>query len=645
MCGIAGELRIGRGINERLTAMANALAHRGPDDSGIWSDEAEGIGLAHRRLAIVELSAAGHQPMHSAHGRFVLVFNGEIYNHDALRAELAALGAAPAFRGHSDTETLLAGFECWGLRGTLERARGMFAIAAWERDTRTLTLARDRLGEKPLYVAETATGMVFASELGAIRRHGAIDGRVDRGALALLLRHAYVPAPWTILAGVRKLLPGTMLTIAADGRQVTETYWDARATVAQARATPFDGTPDEAVDALESTLRAAVQEQLMSDMPLGAFLSGGVDSSTIVALMQTGSAQRVRTFTIGFEAAEFDEADHARAVAAHLGTDHRELRVSNQAARDVVPLLPQMYGEPFADSSQIPTYLVSALARQHVTVALSGDGGDELFAGYNRYTAASAASSTLARVPRWLRRPAGAALGALSAETWDALLTPVMAVAPAARRLRRPGDKLLKVAAALGATDTLDLYRRLVSQWPRPADVVLGATESPTALDAPTGLPTGTSAAEQMMLLDLVSYLPDDILAKVDRAAMAVSLETRVPMLDPRVVALAWRLPMDLKLREGVGKWALRQVLYRHVPRTLIERPKWGFAVPLAAWLRGPLRDWADDLLSVESLRADGYFDVTAVRSAWKSHRSGMHDRSAALWCILAFQAWRRTPV
>jgi asparagine synthase (glutamine-hydrolysing) len=640
MCGIAGEFRVGPGIESRLRAMEQALAHRGPDDAGTWCDESVGLGLAHRRLAIVDLTAAGHQPMLSASGRFVTVFNGEIYNHDGLRTELAAAGAAPAFRGHSDTETLLAGFEHWGVAGTLQKARGMFAIAVWDCEAQELLLTRDRLGEKPLYYASSARGLVFASELRALRRHPAVDGRVDRGALALLLRHAYIPAPFSILKGVAKLPPGAILTVQADGSTQLSSYWDARSAIRAARARPFAGTEAEAVDALDALLRDAVGSQLMSDVPLGAFLSGGVDSSTVVALMQAASAKKVRSFTIGFDVPGYDEAAHARAVADYIGTDHTELFVTAESARDVVPLLARMYAEPFADSSQIPTYLVSALARKHVTVALSGDGGDELFGGYNRHLVAGSSQALLSLLPRGLRRGLGSALHQVSPERWDAMLGPLAGVLPERFRFARPGEKVHKAAAAIGATDARALYRSLISQWPDPARVLLDATEPPTALDDASAIPASATLAEQMMELDAVSYLPDDILAKVDRAAMAVSLETRVPLLDHRVFEFAWSLPAEWKVRDGRGKRPLRAVLDRYVPRALIERPKVGFGVPVGAWLRGPLRGWAEELLSPQRLAREGFFREPEISRSWAEHLSGRRDHAARLWCVLAFQAW-----
>jgi asparagine synthase (glutamine-hydrolysing) len=645
MCGFAG--MFGGAWREAdagplLGAMARTLAHRGPDDEGLWWDTGARVGLAHRRLSVVDLSAAGHQPMVSHGGRYVIAYNGEIYNHLELRQSLP--DGLP-WRGRSDTETLLACFEAWGLRATFERCIGMFALALWDREERVLTLARDRLGEKPLYYgwqgAAGASTLLFGSELKALRAHPAFAGEVDRGALCLLLRHGNVPAPHSIYRGVHKLEPGCLLRF-EPGRPapMATRYWSAAQVALEGMAQPFQGSPVEAVDALEALLGEAVGRQMVADVPLGAFLSGGIDSSTVVALMQKQATGPVKTFSIGFHEAGYDEAGHARAVARHLGTDHHELYLTAQQAMAVIPRLPALYDEPFADSSQIPVFLVSQLARQQVTVSLSGDGGDELFAGYNRYQLTASLWRHLSRTPRPLRRSAAWLITRLAPDTW----TRWAAGTPFAKRWSSLGEKLHKGASIMAAETAADLYQGLVSNWTEPAQVVLDAQEPPTLLSAaPDGL-AGLGECETMMLLDLMTYLPDDILTKLDRAAMAVGLETRVPFLDHHVVEFAWRLPMHYKLRPvGQGyttKWAVRQVLQRHVPRALVERPKAGFGVPLERWLRGPLRDWAEALLSEPRLRREGVFNPAPIREKWAEHLSGRRHWQHQLWCVLMFQAW-----
>ena len=649
--------------------MSDTLAHRGPDDAGAWVDAAAGLALGHRRLAVLDLSPAGHQPMHSASGRFVIAFNGEIYNHADLRGELQSRGAAPAWRGHSDTETLLAGFEHWGIEATLKRAVGMFALALWDRAERRLYLARDRFGEKPLYYGRVGGAFVFGSELKALRAYPGFVNPVSREALRQYFRFMYVPAPLSIYDGIYKLPPGCLLTLTAEGLErgadlgsvpllhsgasapssIRETggislrpYWslgDAVATGARARLSD----EGEALDALEGALREAVRVQSLADVPLGAFLSGGVDSSTIVALMQQQASRPVRTFTVGFEEAGFDESSHARAVARHLGTDHSELFVTAAEARAVIPLLPVMYDEPFADSSQIPTHLVCRAARQQVTVALSGDAGDELFGGYNRYFWAPRIWSRVARLPYPARQALAAALQSAAPSAWDRLLGRAGVV--------RPGEKLHKLGRALRGVRSLDdLYWNLVSEWPDPAGLVVsgegggsGARGAGSISDYPareSEIADVLDPVERMMFRDALGYLPDDILCKVDRAAMAVSLETRVPFLDHRVAELAWRLPVSMKVRGNAGKWALRQILYRHVPRELIERPKAGFALPVGQWLRGPLRDWAEALLDAGRLGREGYLEPGLVRAAWSEHLGGRYDRIPRVWSLLMFQSW-----
>lgn len=640
MCGLTGYLikNTDTPLLEMLREMAGAIVHRGPDSYGYWADAQAGIGLAHRRLAIVDLSPAGAQPMASVSARYVLAFNGEIYNHLHLRNTLQSEGKVVSdWRGHSDTETLLAGFDAWGIEATLEKCIGMFAIAVWDKQTQTLTLARDRLGEKPLYYGWQGQGsraaFLFGSELSALRQHPAFAADINRDALALYMRHNCIGGVQSIYSGIYKLAPGHMLTVSlAAQHPVVRAWWSAAAVARQSVAQPFSGSPDEAVNALEALLRDAVGQQMMADVPLGAFLSGGIDSSTVVALMQAQSSRPVRTFSIGFHEAGYNEAEHAKAVAQHLGTDHTELYVTAQQALDVIPKLPSLYSEPFADSSQIPTFLVSQLARQHVTVSLSGDAGDELFCGYNRYQMTEGLWGKLSRIPRPLRQMIAGLITALPPTTWDKL----GAVLP----MSRVGDKLHKGAAVLGSHSVADLYRGMVSHWDDPASVVLCATEPASVLTGTAPNLQGLSDVEMMMALDMLSYLPDDILAKVDRAAMGVSLETRVPFLDHRVVEFAWSLPLHYKLRHGVTKWPLRQVLFRHVPRELIERPKMGFGVPIDQWLRGPLRDWAESLLSESRLRTEGFFNPVPIRQKWAEHLSGARNWQYHLWDVLMFQAW-----
>lgn len=650
MCGFAGYLGWG-GVNDSdgeldlLRRMGLAILRRGPDSAGEWLDPERRIGFGYRRLAILDLSEAGHQPMHSPGGRYVISFNGEIYNHLELRAELEAAGQAPAWRGHSDTETLVAGFEAWGIEATLRKTVGMFAMGVWDRRSAVLTLARDRMGEKPLYFGWQGQGrqaaFIFGSELKALRLHPSFRGRVDRNALTLFLRHNYIPAPHSIYEGIAKLTPGCLLEVSLDRPDaVIRPYWSFAEVARAGYANPFCGTEGEAVDTLEALLTKAVGQQMVADVPLGAFLSGGVDSSTVVALMQAQSTKPVKTFTIGFHEQGFNEAQHAAAVARHLGTEHTELYVTPGDALGVIPDLPALYDEPFSDSSQIPTHLVAKLARQHVTVSLSGDAGDELFAGYARYDLAHRMWGKLEKVPRRLRGLLGWGLRGVSPAAWNRSLGLVGGLLPRRLRLSNPGDKIHKGADVLACPDLDALYLGLVSHWKRPGEVVLGAREPRTLL---SGLDAGFSRLDgisRMMALDALTYLPDDILVKVDRAAMGVSLESRVPMLDHRVVAFAWSLPLGMKLRGGHSKWPLRQVLYRHVPKALIERPKMGFGVPIDAWLRGPLRSWAEELLSETRLRQECFFDVAIIRRAWEEHLQSKGNWQYLLWDVLMFQAW-----
>jgi len=646
MCGLIGFLGgqadfVFAGDGALLKRMADTITHRGPDDAGYWYDVDQRIGLGHRRLSILDLSPAGHQPMQSGSSRYVIAFNGEIYNHTLLRQTMEVSGQAPTWRGHSDTETLLSGFDVWGIQGTVERAIGMFAFAVWDRQTSTLTLGRDRLGEKPLYYGWQSDVFLFGSELKALKAHPAFENNINRGALCLYTRHNYIPAPYSIYEGIAKLRPGSLLTVSLQQREPKVwAYWSGAQVAEFGVANAFVGSAEQAVDALELLLKDAVRQQMMADVPLGAFLSGGVDSSTVVALMQAQSSKPVKTFTIGFNEEGYNEAVHAKAVAKHLGTNHTELYVTAEQARAVIPRLPTLYDEPFSDSSQIPTFLVSQLARQHVTVSLSGDAGDELFCGYNRYQMTANLWRKLAAVPLPLRKMAARGITSISPQSWNRLAGALAGLILRSARFANVGDKLHKGAGVLASQSADALYLGLVSHWHDPAAVVIGGHEPPTLLTGNVPALEGLDDVQRMMALDMLTYLPDDILAKVDRAAMGVSLETRVPFLDHRVVEFAWSLPQSMKLRDGQTKWALRQVLYRHVPQALIERPKMGFGVPIDSWLRGPLREWAEDLLSETRLKRDGFFHPAPIRQKWAEHLSGQRNWQYHLWDVLMFQAW-----
>lgn len=682
MCGITGfwetPNRSEGELNETARKMANAIVHRGPDKSGVWSDPHAGIALGHQRLSILDLSSSGHQPMTSTSGRFVIVFNGEIYNHLDLRAELDNSSSSSVhsgdtcaklkWRGHSDTETLLAGFECWGVATTLAKTVGMFSIVLWDAQQRTLHLARDRFGEKPLYYgwsgSRTRNAFVFGSELKALRAFPSFVNSVCREALAQYMRFMYVPAPRSIHKGIYKLEPGCLISIKGAAplgppsqplhspavyESLTLIRWWTFANVVKfGMHNPITNQLD-AIKELEQRLSVAVKLQSQADVPLGAFLSGGMDSSAIVALMQQQATNPVKTFTVGFEESEFDESPYARSVAKHLGTDHTELFVTATEAQEVIAKLPVIYDEPFADSSQIPTFLVCYTARKHVKVALSGDAGDELFGGYNRYFWGPRIWAKLGWLPYPVRQILGVAISAIPLTAWNALSFPINALLPDGRGIVNAGDKAYKLAARLSGVRGLDdLYKSLVSEWQDPAQVVRGSNsclvlEPNSLLDGVLphdGLAGEVNSPLRMMYRDSMTYLPDDILCKVDRAAMASSLETRVPFLDHRVVELAWQLPLGMKIIDGQGKWPLRQLLYKHVPRHLIERPKAGFGIPVGQWLRGSLRPWAEDLLDENRLSSEGYFYPAPIRKKWSEHLSGRRDHTASIWAVLMFQAW-----
>ncbi len=640
MCGIAGFVTgasfdgLARELAEVSSAMDACLQHRGPDDHGVWVDQDSGVALVHRRLSILDLSPAGHQPMLSADGRFVIIYNGEVYSHQPIAAELAGRGCH--FRGHSDTEVIVNSFAENGIEPTLNRMIGMFAIALWDRRERSLILIRDRLGIKPLYWAKFGKLFLFGSELKALRAHPGWIPEIDRNAVAAFMRHNYIPAPHTIYRGVHKLEPGSILTLPWQGEPQISRFWNAHVIARNGILNPLDGNDAELTEQLETLLQDAVARRMIADVPLGAFLSGGVDSSTVVALMQQAHLGRVRTFSIGFDIAGYNEAPHAAAVAGHLGTDHSELTVTSGQALDLIPRLPDIYDEPFADSSQIPTYFVSAMTRRHVTVALSGDGGDELFAGYNRYQLTQRFWQALAILPRPMRTAAAAALTMVTPDRWTALAS----VLPARLRPPQTGDKLHKVATVLKLDSADAIYRRLVSHWD-PAAIMPDVPEPPSIIRDQRLPQEFPDLLARMQFLDLVTYLPDDILTKLDRASMAVALEARVPLLDHRVVEFSWRLPRKAKVRNRTSKWILRQVLYRHVPPALVERPKMGFGIPLGEWLRGPLRDWAEALLSETRLREAALLDAEVVRRFWQEHLDGSRNWQYLLWDVLMLEAWR----
>jgi asparagine synthase (glutamine-hydrolysing) len=644
MCGLAGfvEERGGgqqSGLEALASRMAEALRHRGPDDQGVWADPDAGIALGHRRLSILDLSPAGHQPMFSPSGRFVIIYNGEIYNCEQLRQELISERPELRFRGHSDTEVMLAAFEQYGIEPALKRMNGMFAFALWDRCERMLLLARDRFGEKPLYYGSAGGIFLFASELKSLRVHPAFRGEIDREAVACYLRFNCIPAPYSIYRNIHKLLPGTVLRY-RNGEVTTQAFWSLRPSVERALVEPFPGTEEQAQEELDHLLRDAVKLRMHADVPLGAFLSGGIDSSLIVALMQAQSDRPVRTFSIGFREKAYDEAEDARAVARHLGTDHTELYVTSAEAIDLVSRLPDVYDEPFADSSQIPTLLVSQLTRRHVTVSLSGDGGDEVFGGYNRYTWGGRLWNGLERTPRSLRRLAAVGMTAVGPQLWDAAFKRVGPLLPKSWRQRMPGYKVHKLAGLLASEGPMEMYASMASHWLEPQRVVAGAAPlSPLHMIEDQWLKM-PEFEQQAMYLDTITYLPNDILVKLDRATMAFGLEGRIPYLDPRVVEFAWRLPLQMKVRPNQGKWILRQVLHRYVPENLVERPKMGFGVPLDSWLRGPMREWAEALLAPRRLQEEGFFDPAAVRQKWDDHLHGRGAWQFHLWDILMFQLW-----
>jgi asparagine synthase (glutamine-hydrolysing) len=638
MCGITGF--IGRPnsssaeLRERCERMMTALRHRGPDDEGSYIEAENGLALGFRRLSIVDLSSAGHQPMHSASGRYVIVFNGEIYNFEELRKELAGV----LYRGHSDTEVMLAAFEAWGVEPTLRRLNGMFAIALWDKHERQLFLARDRFGEKPLYYGRNHGTFFFGSELKALCAHPEFVGEIAPEAIHAFLRYNYVPTPLSIYQGIHKLPPGHWVRIALDAQQdgVPQPYWSLKDVVQNGLANPLAGSDAELIDEFHQRLKRSTRSRMLADVPLGAFLSGGIDSSTVVALMQAQSARPVRSFSIGFHEKGFNEAHQSAQVARHLQTEHTEFYATGVNALDEIPKLARVYDEPFADSSQVPTMVIARMTRQHVTVALTGDGGDELLGGYNRYLWHGRVWNAIRGVPQPLRRAGSALLGFLSVDAWNKMTHPLMETLPVRFQHSQIGDKIHKLRRILGAGTPEDLYRLITSTWTNPSD--LTAVPPEHTMPPPEWLAQG-SFVEQMMYYDALTYLPDDILAKVDRATMAASLESRTPYLDHEFAEFVWRLPSRMKIREGKGKWILREVLKQYVPEQLFDRPKMGFGIPLGEWMRGPLREWCESFLSPQSLMAGGYLRPEAIRKVWQEHLSGI-DHGYQIWSIVMLQAW-----
>jgi len=649
MCGLVGFLGgTYISVNEQqqsiIRKMTDTIVSRGPDDEGYWQKKEHCIALGHRRLAIIDVSAAGQQPMQSASSRYVIAFNGEIYNHRTLRNELAKNDAlAITWRGHSDTETLLAGFETWGIQHTIEKCIGMFAFAVWDQQNNTLTLGRDRIGEKPLYYGWQGQGeqavFLFGSELKALKVHPNFNAAINRDTLCLMMRYNSIPAPYSIYTDIAKLSPGYLLEVSLKQREPKLIpYWSFTQTANMGVKQPFSGSAEQATYQLEQLLSHAVGQQMQADVPLGAFLSGGIDSSLIVALMQAQSSRPVKTFSIGFQESTFNEAVYAKAVAKHLGTEHTELYITPQDALAVIPRLPHLYCEPFGDSSQIPTALVCQLARQHVSVALSGDAGDELFCGYSRYQLTEKIWGKLSHLPYKLRVITAKIILAIPPNTWNTLAAPFNTLLSKALGSKNIGDKLHKGAAVLAVDSIHELYQYFLAHWRNPGELVLNGVE-PNLLNQASNL-HDLDDIQRMMAQDMLGYLPNDILVKVDRAAMGVSLETRVPFLDHRVVEFAWQLPQKLKLHQGQTKWILRQVLQHHMPNALIERPKMGFAIPIDQWLRGPLRDWCEALINESRLRQEGFFNTPLIQKKWQEHISGRHNWGYLLWNVLMFQAW-----
>lgn len=649
MCGLSGYMAYQLPVSEDTLASwtyksIGKLRHRGPDDQGIWVDSRAGIALGHRRLSVMDPSSEGHQPMISQDGQLILTYNGEIYNFRELKNDLNSAGAS--FSGNSDTEVLITAISKWGLLETLKRANGMFAFAIWDRRENRLQLVRDRFGQKPLYYGWANKSFVFGSELSALMQFPGFEKRIDRASVQLFLQHSNIPAPYTIYENCWKLMPGTILTISPQdvkhkNIREPEPFWSPIETATASLSSPLLLSTNETIDRLKIELTNAVTQCMISDVPIGAFLSGGIDSSLVAALMQQNSAKPIKTFSIGFADEEYNEAMDAKKIAHHLGTDHTELYLTSKDAQSIIPDMPKVYDEPFADSSQLPTHLVSKLARQHVTVSLSGDGGDELFGGYNRYIWSRRLGKIVEHLPKGMRSWLAGGIHNLSPEKWDGIYSIISRCCNSKRPIPQFGDKLYKFANMVNSPSESEMYWRLVSQWGDPSSVVIGGSQKRFSVERDFyGWPKVEDLVQQVMLLDTTFYLPNDILVKLDRASMAVGLEARVPFLDHKLFEFAWRLPLNLKIQKGVGKWILREVLNFYLPRPLYERPKMGFSVPLGSWLRHDLREWAEDLLHPNNLRCAGYFEPEIIQTVWKEHLSGAHNHQYQLWPVLMFQAW-----
>lgn len=645
MCGFVGIMTRNKSLLDYnfINNMTNSIDHRGPDDSGFWSNKTAGISLGHRRLAILDLTSAGHQPMHSPSKRYVLVFNGEIYNHGEIRSQLGR----HSWIGTSDTETLLTAIERWGIRKTIELCVGMFAFAIWDNSEEELILGRDRMGEKPIYYGWQNNGknscFLFSSELKALKNHPSFMPKVDRKALSLFIQYSYVPTPHSIYQDVFKLKPGHLLRVSLSKRSpVIEQYWSFIKIAKSSITSKFYETENNVVNKLESLLKSVIKQKMVADVPVGAFLSGGVDSSIITAIMQSQSNTPINTFTVGFSEEIYNEAMYAKTIANHLGTKHTELYITPQQALEVIPNLPSLYCEPFADSSQIPTFLVSKLAKEKVTVAVTGDAGDELFGGYNRYTLTKEFWGKISNSPFWARSLIASTMSSLSPNAWNIIANSINSIIPKSLRLNNPGEKIHKAAKVMTNKEFDDFYLSLVTHC-KPKEIVIGNYEENPVLNYKKSDFKLFDDVEKMMMIDTMTYLPDDILVKVDRASMAVSLESRIPFLDHRIVDFAWRIPQSMKINNNKSKWILRQILQKYVPQNLIERPKMGFSVPIDSWLRGPLRDWAESLLDENRLKHDGFFHPEPIRSKWQEHLSGRKNWQHFLWNVLMFQSWLNT--